>query len=211
MLSVEGDCCVLIPQSADTYLKLSTSEEKGKWKVFVMHLFLFINQQKKAEELPPTNNTHLYVFMEILPKSKCLVVSVCIGQILRFGRWGLQTSLQGSLREVLHLYINEPQTGGAHRCSGFHIHMVIMFHLGTCASYAKLSWTLRSLRMITIKSHSVEMVYFGWMWNVLFVLIIPKRALKMSAAGESASPVADIPWHFHTLNHYVDKSVYGIC
>lgn len=129
MLSVEGDCCVLIPQSADTYLKLSTSEEKGKWKVFVMHLFLFINQQRKAEELPPTNNTHLYVFMEILPKSKCLVVSVCIGQILRFGRWGLQTSLQGSLREVLHLYINEPQTGGAHGCSGFHIHTVIMFHL----------------------------------------------------------------------------------
>jgi len=42
------------------------------------------------------------------------------------------------------------------------------------------------------------------------VLIIPKRAPEMSAAGEKASPVADIPCHFHSLKHFVDISVYGI-
>lgn len=179
-----------------------------------MDLLLFINQeQREVEELPPTNdNTHLYVFMELLSKSKCLMVAVCIGQILRFGRWGLQTSvlqwlLGGKCYICTTTNLKQEEPMGA---QGFHKRTVIMFHLGTCASYAKLSWTLRSLRIITIKSHSVEIVCFGWIWNVLFVLITPKRALKMSAAGESASAVADIPWHFHTLKHYVDKSVYGI-
>lgn len=61
-----------------------------------------------------------------------------------------------------------------------------------------------------IKSHYGEKIFFGWISNILFVLIILKRSGKWSPGGETTSLVFNILCHFHTLRCFVETFAYGI-
>lgn len=61
-----------------------------------------------------------------------------------------------------------------------------------------------------IKSHYAEKIFFRWLSNILFVLIILKIPGKWSPGGETTSLGFNILCHFHALRYFVEVVAYGI-
>lgn len=106
---------------------------------------------------------------------------------------------------------NEPGAEGIHQCPGLlhaRIHFASLEHL--CIPLQSWSEFCKHLCVIMIKSHYVKKIFFGWISNILFVLIILKRPGKRSPGGETTSLVFNILCHFHTLSYFVEIFACGI-